>query len=128
MPFLFQILVCFGLLTTLINTVYSIKCMYCKSDLHEEACDAIGRRITCTEDNAYEHFRYLQRLNKDLVEPRRNEGYSCMKIKVGNHRLVKGCIYSNLLVCGAFRKRAKPCSTCIDDDCNTVQYRDFYLN
>ncbi|XP_053690731.1 uncharacterized protein LOC128739277 [Sabethes cyaneus] len=105
-----------------------IKCMYCKSDLYEEACDAVGKRVTCTEGNAHEHFRYLQRLDKELREPNRNEGYQCMKIKVGNHRLIKGCIYANLPVCVAFRKRAKTCSACLDDDCNSLQYRDYYLN
>ncbi|XP_058825704.1 uncharacterized protein LOC131685777 [Topomyia yanbarensis] len=116
------------LLFLLTESAHCIKCLSCKSDLYEEACDAVGKRVTCTEENAHEHFRYLQRLDKALVEPRRNEGYQCMTIKVGNHRLVKGCVYANLPVCLAFRKRAKFCSTCLDDDCNSLKYRDFYLN
>ncbi|XP_055611058.1 uncharacterized protein LOC129757780 [Uranotaenia lowii] len=116
------------LLSLVIETAYCLKCVYCKSDLYEEACDAVGKQITCNEENAEEHFRYLQRLDKSLEMPRRNEGYQCMKIKVGNHRLVKGCIYANLNVCLEFRKRAKPCSTCMDNECNSLKYRDYYLN
>ncbi|XP_055634947.1 uncharacterized protein LOC129774907 [Toxorhynchites rutilus septentrionalis] len=113
---------------SLAQTAFPIKCLQCKSDVLEEACDAVGKRVTCSEENAAEHFRYLQRLKKELVEPRRNEGYQCMKIKVGNHRLVKGCIYANMPVCVHFRKRTKLCSTCLDNDCNSLKYRDYYLN
>ncbi|KAL9696596.1 hypothetical protein quinque_016175 [Culex quinquefasciatus] len=119
------------LLFAVTKSAYCIKCIECKSDLYEEACDAVGKVVTCNEDNASEHFRYLQKLDKNLQEPRWNKGYACMKIKVGNHRLVKGCIYANLDVCMAFRKRAKPakpCSICQDNECNSIKYRDYYLN